>query len=96
LLINAPFSVFAELSIYTVGFTVSQAGNLRADQITFINNIIDYLSTNGVIDKSMLFETPFTFAHQDGLLGVFDDADAGKVIQLIDSVNDNALVYASA
>jgi type I restriction enzyme R subunit len=69
-----------------------QAGNLRADQITFINSIIDYLSTNGTIDKAMLFEPPFTYTHQDGLLGVFDDAQAGKVIQLIDSVNENALV----
>jgi type I restriction enzyme R subunit len=67
-----------------------QAGNLRADQITFINNIINYLSTNGTIDKAMLFQSPFTFAHQDGLLGVFDDAEAEKVIRLIDNVNNNA------
>jgi len=72
-----------------------QAGNLRADQITFINNIIDFLSTNGTIDKAMLFQSPFTFAHQDGLLGVFDDADAEKVIRLVDAVNTNALVYAA-
>jgi len=72
-----------------------QAGNLRADQITFINNIIDYLSTNGTIDPKMLFEPPFTFVHQGGLSGMFDDADAGKVIQLIDSVNENALVRAA-
>ncbi|MCK5924687.1 MAG: hypothetical protein KAG10_02210, partial [Methylococcales bacterium] len=35
-----------------------QAGNLRADQVTFINNIISYLTTNGMIDKKMLFEAP--------------------------------------
>jgi len=69
-----------------------QAGNLRADQITFINTIINYLSTNGTIDKAMLFQSPFTFAHQDGLLGVFDDAEAEKVIRLVDTVNNNALV----
>ncbi|MDQ6967921.1 MAG: type I restriction-modification enzyme R subunit C-terminal domain-containing protein, partial [Mariprofundaceae bacterium] len=69
-----------------------QAGNLRADQITFINNIIEYLTTNGVIDKTLLFQSPFTFVHQDGLLGVFDDADVNKVVQLIDRVNGNALV----
>jgi len=72
-----------------------QAGNLRADQMTFINTIIDYLTKNGIIDKAMLFEPPFTHAHQDGLLGLFDDAQAGKVIQLIDSVNDNALACAA-
>jgi len=72
-----------------------QAGSLYADQITFINIIIDYLSTNGTIDKAMLFQPPFNFTHQDGLLGVFDDAKAGKVIQLIDDVNNNALVQAA-
>jgi len=69
-----------------------QAGSLRADQMTFINNIITYLTKNGMIDKQMLFESPFTHIHDQGLLGVFDDAEATKVIKLIDRVNDNALV----
>jgi len=69
-----------------------QAGNLRTDQITFINNIINCLSTNGTIDNAMLFQSPFTFTHQDGLLGVFDDAESEKVIRLVDAVNNNALV----
>jgi type I restriction enzyme, R subunit len=69
-----------------------QAGNLKADQMTFINNIISYLTRNGVIDQAMLFEPPFTNIHQDGLIGVFDDAGAKKVIQLVSAVNENALV----
>ena len=69
-----------------------QTGNLRADQMTFINNIISYLTKNGTIDKKMLFEAPFTNIHDQGLLGVFDDAVAVKVIKLIDRVNQNALV----
>ncbi len=68
-----------------------QARNLSADQITFINSIITYLTKNGVIDKKMLFEPPFTNIHDQGLFGVFDDADVSKVIQLIDRVNDNAM-----
>lgn len=73
-----------------------QAGSLRADQMTFINNIISYLTKNGMIDKKMLFEPPFTNQHQDGLVGVFDDAVAMKVIKLIDRVNENALVRVGA
>ena len=69
-----------------------QAGTLRADQMTFINNIISYLTKNGVIDKKMLFEPPFTDIHDQGLLGVFDDAEATKVISLVDRINGNALV----
>jgi type I restriction enzyme R subunit len=72
-----------------------QAGNLKADQMTFINNIISYLTKNGVIDKTMLFEPPFTHIHDQGLLGVFDDAAATKVISLIDRVNNNAMAAAS-
>jgi len=64
-----------------------QAGNLRADQMTFMNNIIDYLTKNGMIEKKMLFEAPFTNIHDQGLLGVFDDADATMVINLIDRVS---------
>ncbi len=60
--------------------------------MTFMNTIISYLTKNGTIAKNMLFEPPFTNVHDQGLLGVFDDADATKVIKLIDRVNDNALV----
>lgn len=69
-----------------------QTGALSADQMTFIKNIISYLTKNGTIDKGMLFEPPFTNLHQDGLVGVFDDAAAMKVIKLIERVNGNALV----
>jgi len=81
--VNAAQEVFAEFI---------QVGNLKADQMTFINNIIRYLTQNGVIDKEMLFEPPFTNIHQDGLIGVFNETDARKVIQLVSAVNDNALV----
>jgi len=68
-----------------------QTGNLRADQMTFINSIISYLTSNGTIEKKMLFEAPFTNIHDQGLLGVFDDAQAVKVISLVDRINHNAL-----
>jgi len=69
-----------------------QAGNLRADQMSFMNTIITHLTKNGIIDKKMLFEPPFTHIHDQGLFGIFDDADASKVIKLIDRVNENANV----
>lgn len=69
-----------------------QTGNLRADQMTFINSIITFLTKNGTIDKKMLFEPPFTNVHDQGLFGVFDDADVVTVIHLLDRVNGNASV----
>ena len=52
----------------------------------------DRLTINGTIDKKMLFESPFTSIHDQGLFGVFDDAEVVQVIKLIDRVNQNALV----
>jgi type I restriction enzyme R subunit len=68
-----------------------QDTNLSADQITFIDTIISYLTTNGVIDKAMLFEPPFTDVNDQGITGVFDDADVVKIVSLIDRVNNNAV-----
>ena len=67
-----------------------QAGNLNADQMTFINNIITYLTKNGTIDKKMLFESPFTDIDDQGMFGVFNDAEVGKIISIINEVNGNA------
>lgn len=67
-----------------------QAGNLRADQMTFIQNIITYLTKNGTVEPSMLFEPPFTDMNDQGLLGIFEDGDAHKVINIIERINENA------
>jgi type I restriction enzyme R subunit len=69
-----------------------QAGNISADQMTFINTIIAYLTKNGTIDKNLLFEPPFTHSNDQGLIGIFDDAAAGKIIRIIDEINGNANV----
>lgn len=72
------------------------AGTLSGDQMTFVNTIITYLTKNGMIDEAMLFKPPFTNIHDQGLLGLFDNAQAAKVIKLIDGINENALVQQSA
>ncbi len=70
-----------------------QTGTLRANQITFVRTIIDYLSKNGTIDKELLFESPFTELHDEGLTGVFkQDAQVVRLIQIIDEINGNASV----
>ncbi len=66
------------------------SGNLSANQITFIHQIISFLTRNGTIEKEMLFEPPFTDIHDQGILGVFDEAQVIKVVRIIDGVNKNA------
>lgn len=67
------------------------AGTLSANQITFVQNIINYLNVNGTLEPAMLFDTP-PFSNYNGVTGVFDDADTAKIISLVNSVNDNAQV----
>lgn len=64
--------------------------SMNASQIRFVNMIIQYLSTNGVITSDKLFEPPFTDISNQGLLGVFNNQQAGEVVQLIESINQNA------
>lgn len=69
-----------------------QAGELTADQVTFIDTIIKYLSVNGKIDKGQLFESPFTDLSDKGVLGLFDIAEAQKIISIIDKINADSEV----
>ena len=61
-------------------------------QIRFIERIIDHLTHNGVIDPGMLYEPPFTSAHQEGVDGVFANADVDRLFAVIEGVNENAAV----
>lgn len=66
-------------------------GTLSADQITFINQIIDHLVHNGTMDPSDLFQPPFTDQHDQGILGVLPQ-HAQLIVQTINRVNKSALV----
>lgn len=72
--------------------TFIQNNNLSADQMTFISTIIDYLTKNGSIDPEMLFDSPFNDMHQDGIIGIFNDAQSAKIISIIEHVNENGEV----
>lgn len=47
---------------------------------------------NGTIDKSLLFDPPIMYIHDQGILGVFDDRLATKVFSVISEVNGDAEV----
>jgi type I restriction enzyme R subunit len=68
-----------------------QSGNLNADQIRFIDSIIDYFTENGIIDPDKLFQPPFTDINDQGLLGVFDEVKADELINIIREINDRAV-----
>lgn len=62
---------------------------LEADQITFINQIMEHLVKNGVMNPERLFEQPFTDSNVDGLAGVFPN-DAERILAVTEDVNKRA------
>lgn len=76
---NAAKQAFAR---YLEGTTMS------ANQIRFIENIIDFLTQNGIMDPGLLYEPPFTDLHQGGLDGVFNDEDADAIVSIVQSFNE--------
>lgn len=77
---NAAKEVFAKFLSKT---------KLLPDQITFLNQIIDYLIKNGTMDPKIMFETPFTNIDDEGLTGLFDQENSETVVKLVKAVNQN-------
>jgi type I restriction enzyme R subunit len=65
-----------------------EGNNLSGDRIRFVENIIDYLTQNGVMDPGLLYEPPFTDLHYEGLDGVFEADEADQIISIISSFNE--------
>lgn len=66
------------------------AGTMTATQIRFIDIIIDHLTINGIIDKVMLVQAPFTDLNDKGIFGIFSDDQVGRIVSIIDRINGNA------
>ena len=73
-----------------------EGGNFGANQIRFVETIIDYLTQKGVMDPGLLYEPPFTDLHYKGLDGVFRDNDADQIVALIRSFNGTVEVFGAA
>ncbi len=62
-----------------------EGSNFSANQIRFVKIIIDYLTQNGIMNPGLLYESPFTDIHYEGLDGVFDENDADLIVSLVRS-----------
>lgn len=64
--------------------------NLNTAQMEFVKMVINYLNKNGIIDKKMLTQSPFTNISDGGIFGTFkEDAKIQKFIRLIDNLDEN-------
>jgi type I restriction enzyme, R subunit len=67
-------------------------GTYNAEQINFVNKVIDYLMDNGVLDIKYIFDSPFTDDHHEGAYGFFDEGKVVDLFKRIREVNANASV----
>ncbi len=63
---------------------------LSADQINFVEMIVDHLVENGVMDPARLFEPPFSDVHPEGVIGVLPEY-AEAIVAAVERVNANAV-----
>ncbi len=63
---------------------------LSANQLEFVNLIIDHLTERGAIEPRLLYESPFTDIDPMGISGVFSERDVEEVVSILDSVRKRA------
>jgi type I restriction enzyme R subunit len=56
---------------------------LGANQLEFLNLVIDHLTERGVMDPRLLYEAPFTDFDRNGVEGVFKQADVVRLVQIL-------------
>ncbi len=61
-----------------------------ANQLEFVNMLIEHLTARGTVDPALLYASPFTDVDPMGVSGVFTDADATKIVDILETVRKNA------
>jgi type I restriction enzyme R subunit len=56
---------------------------VTANQIEFINLVVDYLTENGVMEPDRLYESPFTDINPQGPEGVFTSAKVDLMVGIL-------------
>ena len=64
--------------------------NLTANQIEFVNLIIDHLTERGAIDPRRLYESPFTDFDDQGVSGIFPQAEVKSIVEVLKDVRERA------
>ena len=59
---------------------------MRANQIEFLNLIIDHLTEHGVMDARLLYDSPFTDFSPRGVDGVFESKEVDQLVAILDDV----------
>jgi type I restriction enzyme, R subunit len=72
--------------------TILKGSTFNAQQIRFIDAMINFLTVKGIIEPQMLFDPPFSDINMSGIVGLFDHDTSTKIISLIQQINQTAEV----
>jgi type I restriction enzyme R subunit len=61
--------------------------SLKADQLEFLNLVIDHLTARGIMDPKLLYESPFTDFDSNGVEGLFAPVDVARIVQVLREIN---------
>jgi type I restriction enzyme R subunit len=68
------------------------AGTTTANQIAFINTIVDHLTIQGVMEPALLDEQPFASIAPMGPERLFDKERVTRIFAKIQTITDSAVV----
>ena len=62
----------------------------NANQIEFVNLVIDYLTENGTIEPRRFYESPFTDVSPQGPDALFESSDVDRLLEVVGEVRRRA------
>jgi type I restriction enzyme R subunit len=72
-------------SQFVVGTTAT------ANQLEFIDLVVEYLTENGVMEPARLYESPFTDISPQGPEAVFSIARVNEMVELLEEIRKRAV-----
>jgi type I restriction enzyme, R subunit len=69
---------------------------LSANQIEFVNMVVDYLTEHGVMEPKALYESPFTDINPMGPEGLFESETVDQLVKALQTVRSRAIPVGAA
>ena len=72
--------------------TFLRGRSLRPAQTEFVDLVIDHLTEHGAIDPRRFYESPFTDLDDQGIHGLFPEAEIRQILAIVRSIDETARV----